>query len=307
MRVFCDRIREASDNAFNILKKYVPCSLEPYSVDKYHYNIGYGHRVSTYHGEKSEKVTQEKADELFKQDIREEFSMWAYDAAHNLINNEKVYLNQNQFDALTCYIYAIGMDNYMELSHRDDSIDAYKLREILLEEIPTKPQPGNWWYESALKDYWNRAISYIDTRIPSKIQTFFWTNHDPRGSISEYGEDMIEKLISLFRDIKDLYSTPVANSENYSQIIIKDNPYKHINPYEALSVLHNGEHEYIKWVQFEISRTELITIDGKFTSDFKDRLLAFQKSLGLEETGIIDYKLYQSLDERYNNAKNNIC
>jgi GH24 family phage-related lysozyme (muramidase) len=287
---FYDRIDHASDNAFNILKKYQPCNLKPYSVDKYRYYVGYNHRVSTYHDETPQPITQEQADNFFKEDLNDTF-MRIYEIPEDIRNNDKIILNQNQVDALVCYVFAIGEMNWMEFYYPDRTrhlTTMQELRELILGyNLPTKPDlkdKDQWWYQGAVDNYYYCAEQYINQRIPDKSETFFYDHSKSyRCGISEYGHDTIDKLVNLFHEIQDLFSIP-----DPTQIIIKDNPYPHINPHESLSILHPGEHDYIKWVQFEMSRTQLFTIDGKFTRDFQEKLMSFQKELGLEETGIID-------------------
>lgn len=83
-----------------LIKSFESCRLEAYpdpGTGGAPYTIGYG---STAGVKKGDKITQARADMLFKLDIEA--------AARAVTHSVKVPLNQNQFDALVSFTFNVG-------------------------------------------------------------------------------------------------------------------------------------------------------------------------------------------------------
>jgi lysozyme len=65
--------------------------------------IGYGHVIEP-HEDIKEPISEATAEELLKEDIT-----WAEDAVNRYV---KVQLTQNQFNALVCFVFNIGVGNF---------------------------------------------------------------------------------------------------------------------------------------------------------------------------------------------------
>lgn len=80
------------------------------NIDGSPWTIGYGHTASFRDGRfpnKDTKISKEFAEELLKEDVgivEAQINSWA--------KNNNVKLNQNQFDALTSFIYNIGFTKF---------------------------------------------------------------------------------------------------------------------------------------------------------------------------------------------------
>ena len=86
-----------SENGTKLIKKYEGCRLKAYKCPRGVWTIGYGH---TNNVRPDDVITQDEAEELFKQDVKE-----FENAVNRLVNVE---LNQNQFDALVSFTFNLG-------------------------------------------------------------------------------------------------------------------------------------------------------------------------------------------------------
>lgn len=86
-----------SENGTKLIKKYEGCRLKAYKCPRGVWTIGYGH---TNNVRPDDVITQNEAEELFKQDVK---------VFENAVNRLiKVKLNQNQFDALVSFTFNLG-------------------------------------------------------------------------------------------------------------------------------------------------------------------------------------------------------
>ena len=86
-----------SENGTKLIKKYEGCRLKAYKCPRGVWTIGYGH---TNNVRPDDVITQNEAEELFKQDVK---------VFENAVNRlVKVKLNQNQFDALVSFTFNLG-------------------------------------------------------------------------------------------------------------------------------------------------------------------------------------------------------
>jgi len=86
-----------SENGTKLIKKYEGCRLKAYKCPRGVWTIGYGH---TNNVRPNDVITQNEAEELFKQDVK---------VFENAVNRlVKVKLNQNQFDALVSFTFNLG-------------------------------------------------------------------------------------------------------------------------------------------------------------------------------------------------------
>lgn len=92
--------------AINIIKKYEGCRLTAYKCPAGVYTIGYGHTKGV---KKSDKITQEKAEEYLQADlVRFMKNVDKYDKKYQFTNNEYCALlsfafNLGSIDQLTAY------------------------------------------------------------------------------------------------------------------------------------------------------------------------------------------------------------
>lgn len=93
-----------SENGLNLVKQFEGCKLTTYRCPAGVLTIGWGHTANVKPGQ---KITQEQADNLLKQDMK------VYEKHVNTI--VKIPLNQNQFDALVSFCYNCGSGNLKTL------------------------------------------------------------------------------------------------------------------------------------------------------------------------------------------------
>ncbi len=109
-----------SENGTKLIKKYEGCRLKAYKCPRGVWTIGYGH---TNNVRPDDVITQDEAEELFKQDVK---------VFENAVNRLiKVKLNQNQFDALVIFTFNVGYGDkglggstLLKLLNRGDYIGA---------------------------------------------------------------------------------------------------------------------------------------------------------------------------------------
>lgn len=98
--------------------------LDCYSCSAGHLTIGIGHLVTDGKYKLGDRITQQEADRLFKVDCEE---------VEKAINrNVKVVLTQNQFDALSDFVFQYG-----ETKFRNSTL-LKKINENKLNEVPTE-------------------------------------------------------------------------------------------------------------------------------------------------------------------------
>lgn len=88
----------------NLIKKYEGCKLEAYLCPSGIWTIGIGHTSKV---TKGMKITETQAEEYFYSDI-------AY--SEKCVNNLKLNLNQNQFDALVSFTFNCGAGSLATLT-----------------------------------------------------------------------------------------------------------------------------------------------------------------------------------------------
>lgn len=89
----------AGDAAIALLREFEGFSPIPYEDIAGIWTIGIGHRIMP--GEHYTTLTQDQAVELLLEDLK-----WRQDAVSQCLGDCKV--NQNQFDALVCFVYNLG-------------------------------------------------------------------------------------------------------------------------------------------------------------------------------------------------------
>jgi len=94
-KVFRKKPVKALDVDF--IKKWEGLSLDAYRDVAGVWTIGYGHTGTAHSGM---KITEKEAEELLKKDLE-----WAEEA---VLDNVKVDLKQNEFDALVSFTYNVG-------------------------------------------------------------------------------------------------------------------------------------------------------------------------------------------------------
>jgi len=91
-----------SPKGIALIKEFEGLRLKAYKCPGGVWTIGYGHTAGVKPGM---VITEAQAEEYLKEDL---FS------CENAVNNQKLYINQNQFDALVSLIYNIGIGNFQK-------------------------------------------------------------------------------------------------------------------------------------------------------------------------------------------------
>lgn len=94
---------KTSNNGINLIKQFEGCRLTAYKCPAGVWTIGYGHTAGVKQGQ---KITQQQADTYLTQDLT---------VYEKHVNDLKLNLNQNQFDALVSFCYNCGAGNLRTL------------------------------------------------------------------------------------------------------------------------------------------------------------------------------------------------
>lgn len=127
---------EPSENCYNLVKGKEGRSLRAYpdpGTGGYPWTIGYGHTGPEVHP--GMVITQAEAEELLRVDVER--------VAEQVRNLVMVDLTQNQFDALVCFVYNVGVANFA--------------KSTLLRKLNT----GDYAGASAEFDRWTRAAGHV--------------------------------------------------------------------------------------------------------------------------------------------------
>jgi len=89
-----------SQEGLGLIKKFEGCELNSYKCAAGVWTIGYG---STHGIEEGMSISKSRAEELLLEDISE--------FEDHVMNNVKVSLNQNQFDAMVSWTFNLGAGN----------------------------------------------------------------------------------------------------------------------------------------------------------------------------------------------------
>lgn len=89
-----------SEKGINLIKQFEGCKLTAYLCPAGVWTIGYGHTEGV---NKGDKITQDKAEELLKQDLSK---------FEDALNSYGFTISQNQFDALICFMFNIGIQAF---------------------------------------------------------------------------------------------------------------------------------------------------------------------------------------------------
>lgn len=92
---------KTSENGKNLIRNFEGLRLNAYKCPSGRLTIGYGH---TAHVNENDKISQEKAEELLKNDIEI--------CEKALSKYCKVILTQNQYDACIDFIFNLGVGNF---------------------------------------------------------------------------------------------------------------------------------------------------------------------------------------------------
>jgi len=93
---------KTSPKGIALIKEFEGLRLKAYKCPGGVWTIGYGHTAGVRPGM---VITEAQAEEFLKEDL---FS------CENAVNNQKLSINQNQFDALVSLIYNIGIGNFQK-------------------------------------------------------------------------------------------------------------------------------------------------------------------------------------------------
>lgn len=94
-----------SDGCYNLIKHFEGCSLEAYAdpaTGAEPWTIGYGHTGPEVHPGMT--ITQDEADALLREDAEK--------VAKQIAPMVHVPLSQEEFDALVCFVFNVGIGNF---------------------------------------------------------------------------------------------------------------------------------------------------------------------------------------------------
>lgn len=94
-----------SDGCYNLIKHFEGCSLEAYAdpaTGAEPWTIGYGHTGPEVHPGMT--ITQDEADALLREDAEK--------VAKQITPMVHVPLSQEEFDALVCFVFNVGIGNF---------------------------------------------------------------------------------------------------------------------------------------------------------------------------------------------------
>lgn len=89
-------------NGIELIKKYEGLSLVAYKCPANVLTIGYGHTLNV---KSTDVISKEDAEYLLKQDLKR---------FEDSVNNQKLDINQNQFDALVSFSFNLGVGNFQK-------------------------------------------------------------------------------------------------------------------------------------------------------------------------------------------------
>lgn len=89
---------KVSDQGLEMIRQFEGCRLAAYKCPAGVWTIGYGHTPAT----QGQCISKSKAEELLLDDVV---------PIERFINSLQTGLNQNQFDALVCFAYNVGIGN----------------------------------------------------------------------------------------------------------------------------------------------------------------------------------------------------
>lgn len=87
---------KASQKAINLIKEFEGLRLKAYLCTSEKWTIGYGHTKGV---KPNDVITNEEAEKFFEEDLN---------VVEDEINQYNLDLNQNQFDALTSFVFNVG-------------------------------------------------------------------------------------------------------------------------------------------------------------------------------------------------------
>ena len=108
---------KTSPKGIALIKEFEGLRLKAYKCPGGVWTIGYGHTTGVKPGM---VITEAQAEEFLKEDLV---------SCENAVNNQKLSINQNQFDALVSFIYNIGTGNFS--------------RSTLLRKVKAHPQDNS--------------------------------------------------------------------------------------------------------------------------------------------------------------------
>lgn len=94
--------KKLSEKGLNLIKIGEGLSLEPYRDSAGHLTIGYGHKIRP--NETFTRISKAQAEGILRQD-----ASFAEKAVNELV---KTPLNQDEFDALTSFVFNVGRTNF---------------------------------------------------------------------------------------------------------------------------------------------------------------------------------------------------
>ena len=94
-------MRMANKAGIDLIKEFEGLRLEAYQCSAHLWTIGYGHTKGVYKGQ---KITKEQAEAFLLDDLQ---------VAQNAIDRlVKVPLNENEYAALVCFVFNVGVGNF---------------------------------------------------------------------------------------------------------------------------------------------------------------------------------------------------
>lgn len=146
--------RAINESGLDLIKQFEGLSLEPYQDQGGLWTIGYGHRCTA----DQAPITTEQAEQLLSDDLLA--------PEVTIENSVTVPLNDNQYSALVCFAFNIGVGNFsksMLLTLLNDGRYEYVPMQLARwNRVDGEISAGLSRRRAAEMDLWNRAVETED-------------------------------------------------------------------------------------------------------------------------------------------------
>ena len=254
-----------SQEGLNLIKEFEGCSLKAYKNqgEKY-YTIGYGHYGSDVGA--NQEISQQQADDMLVNDINNEYAEYV----NKLINEGYLgfTVNQNQFDALTSFVYNLGFRNLKLLCQ--EKRNAQQVADKMLEYTNS----GSEIYRQGLlrrRQAERELFLSQDSSNPVQANNNGYSA-TVRDYQKQYNETYTDQLV-----VDGIWGTNTENSLH--NVLLKE----------------GSKNSLVSFVQCRVGAD----IDCKYGPQTKNKVYEYQKAHGLVADGIVGYNTMKCILNQY--------
>lgn len=193
---------QTSENGLMLIKAFEECHLVAYkssSIDKY-YTIGWGHYGSDV--SKDMTITQEQADQLLRDDIKEyESAVVKFALEHNR------EFTQNQFDALVSFTYQTGIGSWT--THSEYLIHKYMAGEVGYTETELYRAFMSWSYGNSSDIIKRRLAECSIFLTPDSVPYELWKTDENTHLNKSYS--MLSEFVELSNNAELIVTAKKVN------------------------------------------------------------------------------------------------